>query len=158
MANITARDVHDGLWARVSAMPGFATKSLKWTDYTSAKQGRPALFMRLVSTQAINDPAGLPARYVMAFEVFVSLDKKKDPDAVGDFLLLEVQDKLVAALAPDATNAPGDACCHLDLGKGWVMHAWVTSAEYFTAIQDADDQVSAIFGVSVLCAPRLAQA
>lgn len=156
MANQNLKSVYDGLWSRVSSMPGFQTKTLKWTDYYSAKNGRPAVFMRQTNMQAINDPGGLPVRQQITFEIFIALDKKKDPGAVADFLLLEAQDKLIAALGPDATNKPGDECCHLDLGKGWVMHAWLTGSEFYTAIQDSDDMLSALFTVNVLCAARLA--
>lgn len=156
MANVTAAQVHAALWARVSSMPGYATKSKRWTDYTSAKQGRPALFMQQINMSAINNPQGLPARYQLTFEVFINLDKKKNPNLIGDEMILAEQDKLIQALAPDATNAPGDECCHLGLGKGWVMHAWLSETEFYATEQETDDMVSAVFTIEVLCATRLA--
>lgn len=156
MANVTLSQVHAALWNRVSSMEGYATKSLKWTDYVSAKQGRPALFMTQTSMTAINNPVGLPSRYQLLFEVWICLDKKKFPEEVGDEMVLIEQDKLIQALAPEKTNAPGDECCHLDLGKGWVMHAWLTQTEFYAAMQEVDDMVSAVFTIEVLCATRLA--
>jgi hypothetical protein len=144
----TLAQVYDALWDRISAMPDFKTKSRIWEDYTSAKNGHPAVYMRLVNEQVINDPVGLPARYQLSFEIFIKINTKSDPKTPGDRLLILQREKLIKALAPD----PGSNLCHLGLGKGWVMHAWVSSAEYFTALQNDDENIMGIFGVQVLCA------
>lgn len=151
MSNPTIQDIYDAFVATAFQAPSFVKKSETYEPYQNEGGQRPAMYVRILSNQAQNSPDGLPNLYNMSLEVHIRADRSAYPNKTGPQVLMPLEREVVGQFKP----SPLTGFNTLGFSRGWVMHVFMSSTEYFYDLINDDNIAEAVITFQVMAAPEV---
>lgn len=150
-SNPTIQDVYDAFVTQAFLAPSFNLKSETYGPYQNEGGQRPAMYVRILSNQAQNSIDGLPNLYNLTMEVHIRADRSAYPNKTGPQILMPLEREVVGQFKP----SPLTGFNTLGFSRGWVMHVFMSSTEYFYDLIGDDNIGEAIVTFQVLAAPEV---
>lgn len=150
---VTVHQIYDAFVAKCFQSPSFKTKAETYDSYQNEGSRRPAMYISILNSQVENDISGLPAKYTLSIEVHIRADRQAYPNKTGPQILLPLEAEIIQQFKPD----PISGFQTLGFNRGWVMHAFNNSTEYFYDLIQDDNMAEAVITFSILCAPQIYQ-
>lgn len=151
MSNPTIQDIYDAFVSTAFQAPSFVKKSETYEPYQNEGGQRPAMYVRILSNQAQNSPDGLPNLYNMSLEVHIRADRSAYPNKTGPQVLMPLEREVVGQFKP----SPLTGFNTLGFSRGWVMHVFMSSTEYFYDLINDDNIAEAVITFQVMAAPEV---
>lgn len=150
-SNPTVQDIYNAFVSRAFLAPSFVKKSETYDTFQNEGGQRPAMYVRILSNQAQNSIDGLPNLYNLTLEVHIRADRSAYPNKTGPQVLMPLEREVVGQFKA----SPIDGFNTLGFPRGWVMHAFMSSTEYFYDLIGEDNIAEAIITFQVLAAPEV---
>lgn len=151
MSTVTIPDIHNAFVERVESCQGFTKVTQTYDSYSNDSAGRPIIYISLLNHSSNNSIDGLPATYTINYELHVRADRGGYPDRNGPQILLPLEQEILKAFKPDVISGFQT----LGFARGWVMHVFSSSTEYYYDTIEDDDMVELVMTLSVLAAPEV---
>lgn len=149
--NVTTEDIYnafrDHLWANT---PSFKYRAEVYQSYISEGTKRPALYLNLMNEYLQNDIDGKPPITTLNLEVHFRADRNGFINRTGPQVLLPLAREVKSAFKPN----PVTNFCTLGFKRGWVMHVFCNSVEYFYDMSNDADVMDCVITMEVLCCPN----